>query len=302
MHSIDVRKIALNIYFELKSLRKTAALVKLVSAASIGRWVHDLKIKGWPIKGSIIDTVNIKKLIVNMIVLTPYVTVRELRDAIFTACNIKVSVETVRKYLTNNLEMSLKKAHYYPLPSQKTFIDKTLIFKQKMAKIFKLKKLPLIVSIDEVGFSSNVRPLMGWSNVGEKLHIQYVPKSCEKKHTSVCSAIDSFGRIYYRAIPGHYTKLEFLKFLNEFNYPPKTVLLMDNVSFHHSKIIIEFIQSRDWKLVHTPPYSPWFNPIENVFSLVKNCYRKCRDVSKAFNSVSPSAIINIINRVKGLLL
>ena len=44
---------------------------------------------------------------------------------------------------------------------------------------------------------------------------------------------------------------------------------MDNVSFHKSKSITNSLINNN-KILYIPPYSPQFNPIEEVFSFVKN--------------------------------
>ena len=49
---------------------------------------------------------------------------------------------------------------------------------------------------------------------------------------------------------------------------------MDNVSFHKSKRIIELVKSTNNKLLFIPPYSPDFNPIEEVFSEMKAYIRR----------------------------
>jgi transposase len=38
-------------------------------------------------------------------------------------------------------------------------------------------------------------------------------------------------------------------------------------------------------LLFTPPYSPWFNPIEGVFSIVKRHYYKHGNINAAFACV-----------------
>ena len=45
--------------------------------------------------------------------------------------------------------------------------------------------------------------------------------------------------------------------------------LMDNVSFHKGKELKQIIENSSNKLIFIPPYSPQFNPIENVFSQMK---------------------------------
>jgi transposase len=65
---------------------------------------------------------------------------------------------------------------------------------------------------------------------------------------------------------------------------------MDNVAFHHSKIIKELIHKKGWEYLYTPPYSPVFNPIEGVFSIVKRHYSKCMDIVSSFNIVTNTHI------------
>jgi transposase len=50
-------------------------------------------------------------------------------------------------------------------------------------------------------------------------------------------------------------------------------VLMDNISFHHSKEIKELAKQHKMKLLYPPPYSPDFNPIELAFSQLKRIFR-----------------------------
>jgi hypothetical protein len=53
-------------------------------------------------------------------------------------------------------------------------------------------------------------------------------------------------------------------------YPePKSVLIMDNASFHHSGRIKALCANAGVKLLYLPPYSPDFNPIEEFFAELK---------------------------------
>ena len=51
-------------------------------------------------------------------------------------------------------------------------------------------------------------------------------------------------------------------------------ILMDNVSFHKSKRIREAINKSNNKILFIPPYSPDFNPIEEVFGKLKSYIKK----------------------------
>jgi transposase len=55
---------------------------------------------------------------------------------------------------------------------------------------------------------------------------------------------------------------------------PKHIVIMDNVKFHLQTRIKEAIESRGAKIIFLPPYSPDLNPIENMWSKIKNTLRK----------------------------
>ena len=55
---------------------------------------------------------------------------------------------------------------------------------------------------------------------------------------------------------------------------PKNIVIMDNVKFHLQARIKETIESTGAKMIFLPPYSPDLNPIENMWSKVKNTLRK----------------------------
>ena len=67
---------------------------------------------------------------------------------------------------------------------------------------------------------------------------------------------------------------QFAAFVQTLNYPSGSVILMDNVAFHKSKIVREAFTAKNYTLLFTPPYFPDANPIENVFSMLKTRFRK----------------------------
>ena len=55
---------------------------------------------------------------------------------------------------------------------------------------------------------------------------------------------------------------------------PKSVIIIDNTSFHHSENIKAMYSIARVKLVYLPPYSPDLNPIEECFSELKAFVRR----------------------------
>ena len=51
--------------------------------------------------------------------------------------------------------------------------------------------------------------------------------------------------------------------------PPRAVVIMDNLSAHKSTAITQLIENAGATLWYLPPYSPDYNPIEQMWSKVK---------------------------------
>ncbi|MDR3300669.1 MAG: transposase, partial [Candidatus Accumulibacter sp.] len=54
------------------------------------------------------------------------------------------------------------------------------------------------------------------------------------------------------------------------------ILLLDNSSVHHSKLVIRTLEECEIKYLFLPPYSPDFSPIELFWSYMKSILRKIK--------------------------
>lgn len=52
------------------------------------------------------------------------------------------------------------------------------------------------------------------------------------------------------------------------------MIILDNLPPHKSAAVRELVEATGAKLMRLPPYSPGFNPIENVFAKLKALLRK----------------------------
>ena len=68
--------------------------------------------------------------------------------------------------------------------------------------------------------------------------------------------------------------IQFLEQLMESTIGAKLALFADNCTVHHSKVVKKFTEDHDIKMIYNLPYSPQYNPIEIVWSLVKNKYKR----------------------------
>ena len=71
----------------------------------------------------------------------------------------------------------------------------------------------------------------------------------------------------------------------------QAVVVMDNVPFHKSAAIRQLIAQHGHRCEYLPPYSPFLNPIENLFSQWKSMVRRrnCQneeDLREAIRSAS----------------
>ena len=105
--------------------------------------------------------------------------------------------------------------------------------------------------------------------------------------SSIC-CVSNQKVINHKEFRGSVNTTGFVEFLKTLNLPKNSVILLDNVSFHHSKEVKEFCQSQSWILLFVPPYSPWFNPIELCFSIIKRQWYKCLDISTAYSALTES--------------
>jgi transposase len=139
----------------------------------------------------------------------------------------------------------------------------------------------MMMFIDEAARNrrSSQRP-KGWALLG---------KRCVQKRFfvrgerySILPVLTLDGLITYDVVPGSVTSERFLEFLRELVIPltnpypgPRSVLVLDNCSIHHSEEVRALVEDdAQCKLIFLPPYSPDLNPIEQAFSSIKAFLRR----------------------------
>jgi transposase len=71
--------------------------------------------------------------------------------------------------------------------------------------------------------------------------------------------------------------------------------MFDNVSFHKNKDMLNYIIENGHNYINTPPYSPNNNPIENVFSVIKNKFKKLSSsIKKKTDNIIMSKITDAV--------
>ena len=292
MYPIEVKNITLSVYKKVKSLRK-AAFLTTISKATISRWNNIF----WDKMKNKSKCNEDKKPVISKI--NHSFSVSDVQQYLKSHLGIICSYELIRCVMKTDLKLSYKKTKYKHYLNEQLLLTKTKIFKTQFRDNF--NESISIFYVDEVGFSSNQLPLYSWSKKGVKTYISSKIDTKNRKNKSVCSCISNKGEIKYSIRDKPYEKLSFIEFLKSLQMKTFSILVMDNVSFHHSKDVRDYCENQNLILIFTPPYSPWFNPIENVFSMIKHHYRKHKNIEQAFSSVSCDKILNCIQASVNLI-
>jgi transposase len=132
-----------------------------------------------------------------------------------------------------------------------------------------------LVFIDETWAKTNMTRLRGWARRGQRL-LAKVPQGHWRTLTFLaglrCDRIDAPC-----VIDGPINGQSFRAYVEQVLVPtlsPGGIVVMDNLGSHKGKAIRHAIRAAGARLFFLPPYSPYLNPIEQVFAKLKTLLRK----------------------------
>lgn len=134
-----------------------------------------------------------------------------------------------------------------------------------------------LIFIDEMGVQTDLTRLRGWAPGGDRL-VEAVPGGKWQTSTLV-QAIALDGIRAAMILDGPMNGPSFAGFCNWLLTPalhPGDLVVLDNLSSHRTSAAIQAVEAAGARVVYLPPYSPDLNPIENIFSKVKQLFRKIR--------------------------
>jgi len=107
-------------------------------------------------------------------------------------------------------------------------------------------------------------------------------QNIRSRNISVCCGLLKTSVLYYKRQNRAFNTETFLEFIDdtvaklaEMNMS-NMMFIMDNVAFHKSHLVAEKITASGHTIHFLPSYSPFLNPIENMFSEVKQRVRVAR--------------------------
>lgn len=202
---------------------------------------------------------------------------KNIRQNKILSCNISNS--TLYNYISskNFLNLSFKKIHKKLLPtdvySKQSYRKSLSLFVERITHCFD-QEYDLIY-IDEAGLKFDLQKRKGFEKKKKRLHIHKIHKS-SKKYSGIF-AMTRRGILDFQVVEGGVTRFCFYGFLITLirKYElgnKKCAFILDNAPLHHSRDFKSKFQMYS-NLIFVPIYSPWANPIENYFGILKNKLR-----------------------------
>ena len=162
---------------------------------------------------------------------------------------VKISRHLV--YLVmRRIGLTYKRISYFTLPAKKDPVTVMELIRAKQAELRGIG-MQNIVSIDEVPMYEEMYPTYGWGKKGRKIKCR--KNGIRSKGHSLICAMSSQGGFEYKIVERGNTKTykQFLIHQVMKKFPDHTHLLMDNVSFHHSKSIRNYIEKKGKEAIYS---------------------------------------------------
>lgn len=172
---------------------------------------------------------------------------------------------------------------------------KEAVFLEEVSKI----AVDKLVFLDESGINLGMTRTYARAPVGERAFAKQAPRG---DNISLVGAVRVTGMCALYPYDGPIDGARFLDFLDNHLIPNLKygdVVVMDNLRVHHIKDVEIRLGKIGAKPLFLPPYSPERNPIEEVWSLIKNIFREAEartivamveTMKKAREAVTPKKI------------
>jgi len=157
---------------------------------------------------------------------------------------------------------------------------KRAAFRAQIKEMIQEVAVEKLVFLDECGFALNLHRFYGWAPKSERC-FERVPFN-KGKNRSVLGAYgwpgpqNPTGLWALSQRLGAWNGESFEQFVQQELLPqlPKgSVLVMDNARIHHRQTLHEIVAAAGCRILYLPPYSPDFNPIELLWSWLKDHVR-----------------------------
>ena len=131
-------------------------------------------------------------------------------------------------------------------------------------------------------------------------------KRIRSRNYSICAAMTSNALYFFEIQDRPYNGEHYLQFIAQlcdyFDHDGITgaYLVMDNVRFHKTQEVRDLIAERGHNALYLPPYSPFLDPIENLFSQWKGIVRskEPNDETQLYEAVTANPCLNYFRNME----
>ncbi|NJO33885.1 MAG: IS630 family transposase [Rhodospirillales bacterium] len=198
----------------------------------------------------------------------PHLTLHKLKD-LLAARGIAVSHDTVWRFLRRQ-GRSFKKTAFASEQHRPDVARRRRRWRRASHHLDPER----LVFIDETWIKTNMAPIRGWGIKGERLK-GFAPDGRWRTLTFL-AALRADALTAPCVVDGPINGSIFRAYVEQFLLPelrPGDIVVLDNLGSHRAQAIRHAILGAGAKLAFLPPYSPDFNPIEQVFAKAKHWLR-----------------------------
>ena len=262
MFSKDIHALAIRMYQQIQSYRKLAQLTG-ISRSTLQRWLTTTSsVVRLPRPNKASDVLESVR---NLLQINQYYTQDELKSKLCGMLGVNISRRTISRCI-RRIGFTRKRS--------RTIVEKEGLDEERRTFRWQLGVIPPddVISIDESAFYFDMKPITGYSKKGTRLKTAVHSKRPQR--WTLLMAVSNSRVVDYELFHSSCDAKIFANFVSKLDVAGKRYLMMDNASIHTSECVRMALRSQNLLPLFLPSYSPQFQPIECVFSMVKFQYRK----------------------------
>ena len=231
----------------------------------------------------------------------PTITLRKLVSRVCNELNKTISESTAQRCL-KNLHYTFKRLIVVP---ERRNLSENITARREYATMFlnliSENNDEKIYFLDELGFSVTMRTRYGRAVIGSSPSLTV--RQIRSRNISVCAIMSKNGILKFTVQNSAYTGITFKEFMGaafdilEDRGLSNCTFIMDNAAIHRVGMVRELFEQRGHLLRFLPAYSPFLNPIENLFSKWKGIVKQANcnneqelnyEISRASKLITPT--------------
>lgn len=154
--------------------------------------------------------------------------------------------------------------------------------------------------LDETGIQIFSRVSRGRAPAG--IHARKEVRQVRSQNVSICACMTNEEIVFFDKLDKAYNSEKFTDFLTRFiqvlldRGTNHAFIVMDNVPFHKTEEVRILLAALGHEAIFLPPYSPFLNPIENLFNQWKQKIKRRQPSSKEELNVAINESVQEISR------